>query len=407
MKHIVSYFAVCCKRAAKSYLSIFVMTVLLVAALAVAGKALIGSDADNGESKMRVKVGVVGDLSQTYLGIGFDAIKELDSVSISIDFVETDLESAKKAVENAKMAAYIIVPDNYVEDMLNGKDTMLEFVLPQSSAAASGVLVSEVVKLVSPIVTQSERGIYAMHDYRKSMDIPYSSAVSNVMKIEYLKAVLSREYSIDLVLLDKPSLSIEEYYISGISVFFILVFATACCVLFADKKLPLGRLLCSKNLKSYQLVLCEYITFNLLVLTTILILSLAGEAALKVFSSGTQTGLILKALLCHLPHILVITSVQFFIYEASGNIITGVLAQFLFACAGGYISGCFYPYYFFPQSVQSLSSKLPSGLLFESVRDYLLCNEGKNNAVICLLYIGVFLGLSCVIRRYRLKKENA
>ena len=97
---------------------------------------------------------------------------------------------------------------------------------------------------------------------------------------------------------------------------------------------------------------------------------------------------------------------QFAVYELTFGIISGVLAQFVLAAALGYISGCFYPYYMFPQSIQTVASVLPSGITFELLRDNVALRE-SNSWWICLLYTAAFLMIAVIARRKRLSEETA
>ena len=122
------------KRAFKLYPSILLVTLIVVMAIAVAGIAILGSKKDDG-SVVSVRTGVVGDVEGTYLGIGVEAIKKMDSSRFYIDLVNMTEEKAKKALENGEISGYVHIPDNFINDITTGEDVALRYVSSDTPAA--------------------------------------------------------------------------------------------------------------------------------------------------------------------------------------------------------------------------------------------------------------------------------
>ena len=102
------------------------------------------------------------------------------------------------------------------------------------------------------------------------------------------------------------------------------------------------------------------------------------------------------------PIILVVSSFGFMIYELSSNIISGILTYFftiVFLC---YTSGCIYPIYMLPKTLQTLAQILPFGI----ARSFL--TNGSNHLfsftelLTLILYSCVFITVSVFIRRYKI-----
>lgn len=404
MKHSYAYFILCLKKALKSYKSIIVTTVLLVVALFLTAQMLLNMN-KNDESRQRVKIGLTGDIEETFMGIGFSTIEKMDDLGLSIEFVEMEEAEAEKALKNFDISAYIVVPENYIDDIISGRDAQVTFVMQKTSAVASGVLMSEFVKILSPIITQSESGIYGVIDYAEDMDVSGVNKYIDNINIKYIDTVLSRSNMIELDTIGINSLSMTEYYVCGIITFFLLIFAISCCPLFSDKNLSLGRLLSSKGVGTTKLILCEYASYTIIVWVTVFILTIGLSLLGLGADIGFDASWFLKIAFTLTPCILMVASLQFFIYEITKGIVAGVLAQFISAVAMGYLSGCFYPYYFFPEVVQNIAAKLPSGIVFEFLRESVV-GRSHNVILVSLLYTLVFLALSCLVRNYRLRRDT-
>lgn len=400
-----SYLFISIKRALKKYTAVFVTAILIIAVLFLTAQMLINTD-KNDVSRQKIRIGIVGDLSETYLGLGFSMLENMEDINMSLEFLEMKEDEAKKALESLDISAYLYVPDNYIKNIIKGKDAMLDFYMLKTSASAPSLIMNEIVRMITPVVSESESAIYAMRDYGKSIKEPNLSDNVKKLNIRYIDTVLARADSIDVKNTGIDSLSLTEYYACGIFTFLLLIFSVSCCMLFSDKRLPLGRLLCSKGLNAWNLVLCEYISYAFVMWITVFALLMLGEFLLPyVLPSYFEKGFVIMLSLRLIPCILMLSAMHFMIYELNGNIISAVLSQFVIASWLAYISGCFYPYYFFPQAVQSFASHLPSGICFEYMLGELL---GKGISVVlpCMVYIAVFLSVSVLIRKRRLRRDT-
>ena len=405
MRNFLAYLRLCIKKASKSFLAVTLTVLILAGLLALCATVMINTD-KNDVSRQKVKIGVAGDTEGTHLGLGFEAIAQADEISFSVDFIEMTPEEAEMALAEFEISAYVLVPPNYVSSMVKGEDAVLIFVMSKSSADISAVLMSEVAQVLSPLVTDSESGIYAMMDYGYDNDADGMADKITRLNLKYITEILDRSSAFEMRNLGIDTLSTAEYYVCGIITFFLLIFSVACCPLFADKNLPLGRLLVSKGTKVWQISACEYLSYLAVLFLSVTLLSVGGGVICQKIDFGIDPSFAFGLPMSLFPCILMISAMQFAVYELTFGIISGVLAQFVLAAALGYISGCFYPYYMFPQSIQTVASVLPSGITFELLRDNVALRE-SDSWWICLLYTVVFLMIAVIARRKRLSEETA
>lgn len=83
------------KRGLKHLHSILAITLLLAVCISLACALIITQNNEN-ESQKKIKIGITGDLSQTYLGIGITAIETMDTSRFSIEFITMEEEVAQK-----------------------------------------------------------------------------------------------------------------------------------------------------------------------------------------------------------------------------------------------------------------------------------------------------------------------
>lgn len=411
MKYFNAYFRLYTKRAFKSYTSIFLITIVSVIGLFFTAQLLI-SMGQGDISKQKVRIGLVGDLTDTYLGIGFSAVEDIDESRFSIEFLELDEQAAENMLNEGDISAYLIVPDKFVDSIVNGDNMQLTFVMSETSATFSSILMSEVTNAISDIITNSESSIYALmrYSYNEKTIRDIDSKVDK-LNIKYIDRILSRSDAIEMEVRGvSDSLNLIEYYVCGIVTIFLLIFGISCSVLFSEKNLPLGRLMKSRNFGVIQIVLSEYLAFLIISCLTVFILAFMAGAAAEIFlmsgNSIRNLGLVwcIATAVKLIPFIAMLAAMQFFLYEMTSGIVSGVLAQFVTAVGLGYISGCFYPYYFFPQTVQNIAAVLPSGIAFKFIRSCMSQTDSGWTMLLSVIYTVIFIGLSVMVRRRRLQR---
>ena len=83
------YFLSQLKRIKRVLPAIMIMTLLLVGCILLIAGGMLQSDSSS-EKKQKVQVGLVGDISGSYLGFGITALQHLDSSRFAIEFIEME-----------------------------------------------------------------------------------------------------------------------------------------------------------------------------------------------------------------------------------------------------------------------------------------------------------------------------
>ena len=118
MKNMGGYFKLSLKRCAKAFP--FLMAVSLALAIAIS-MILSGmmKIAEADEKNQRFKIGLVGESDSMYLDFGISALKTLDSSRYTVDIIEMTEEEAIQKINKAKISAYVVLTDEFIENVKN------------------------------------------------------------------------------------------------------------------------------------------------------------------------------------------------------------------------------------------------------------------------------------------------
>ena len=409
MRNFFVYLKLQLKRCFKSYISILLVTLILFAGVALTLNMLLTLNGSS-ESNQKLKIGIVGDFTDSYLEVGVKAIENLDNSNVYIELIELEDEKVAETLLNKKaLHSYVVIPENFVSSVLYGDNQTVKYVMLEDSTSIVSILSADIVKAVSTMITNTQSGIYSALDYCYDEDVDDISDKNMALNIKYVNLALNRHNIADTTNIGvKDSLSLEGYYFCGMITLFLLIFGIAFCSVYAKKNLSLNRVLKAKGMSCFKIISGEYLAFlSFTVATILIVMTLAGFAVngtklpIPELENFALIDFILLAFKL-LPAIFALSALQYLIYEATSNLISSVLLQFIVALGLAYISGCFYPDFFFPESVRLIASYLPSGVAFGYIRSIIANQQVWLNLALCALYTVVFLSFAILIRKRRL-----
>ncbi len=405
---VKKYFRLLLKRAFKIFPVILLVTVIVLGCLATAGGVLLQSTL-TGEKQQKISIGVVGDLESSYLDIGLYALQNMDSSRFYVELVNLTEEEAKNALEERKIQGYILVPENYINNLYLGINTPAKYITLNGPKTLGAMFSEEIVTIVSELVVESQNGMYSMQDLSLVYDNEDYHDNTNSLMLSYMNFILNRTemYEVnDLGIAD--SLSLGGYYVCGIVTLFLLLWGVSCNRLFSSRNLSYNRLLNSSGLSPASQILCEYSAYA--AITTVMLLIFAGIFGIVISFVKLPVPELLSVgvfdclwfVIRLIPATVMITLMQYTFYELIPNFIGALLAQFLSFLILGYLSGCLYPNFFFPDFLRNLMDCLPVGLAFSFIRKTMSNEPALADFVWILAYIGGFFTLSALWRKYRI-----
>ena len=397
------------KRVKKALPAVLIMTLLLTGCIALISKVMLIADSSS-EKKQKVQIGLVGDISGSYLGFGISALQHLDSSRFAIEFIEMEEEEARDRLNHGTLSAFVIVPEGFVEAAVRGENMPLTYVSTSGSLRLGSMIMNELVNTISSLLTESQNAIYGMQNYlvHNGMSDIYWQATDELY-LRFLDFILGRTtvYELELTGLS-GNLSMIGYYLCGFTVLFLLLWGIAGSPLYIKKDHALPALLSSKGQNTLSQMAGEFVAYFVLMATSFLLVIVLVAVAMGLTGftlpewEREGIGILFGFYVKMLPVAAVICAMQLLLFELTSDMVSGILLQFLCALSLGYLSGCFYPISFFPESIQMVQPLLPTGVAVNYGGNLLMEESTAIEMVLLLGYLVLFLVLATAVRKRKI-----
>lgn len=397
------------KRVKKALPAVLIMTLLLTGCIALISKVMLIADSSS-EKKQKVQIGLVGDISGSYLGFGISALQHLDSSRFAIEFIEMEEEEARDRLNHGTLSAFVIVPEGFVEAAVRGENMPLTYVSTSGSLRLGSMIMNELVNTISSLLTESQNAIYGMQNYlvNNGMSDIYWQATDELY-LRFLDFILGRTsvYELEIMCLS-GNLSMIGYYLCGFTVLFLLLWGIAGSPLYIKKDHALPALLSSKGQNTLSQMAGEFVAYFVLMATSFLLVIVLVAVAMGLTGftlpewEREGIGILFGFYVKMLPVAAVICAMQLLLFELTSDMVSGILLQFLCALSLGYLSGCFYPISFFPESIQIVQPLLPTGVAVNYGGNLLMEESTAIDMVLLLGYLLLFLVLATAVRKRKI-----
>lgn len=407
------YFKLQLKRGMKLYPTILCITLLTLFSIALTAFVLL-RQSSSGEERRSVTVAIVGNTDEAYFDVILDAVREVDSSKFFVSFPEMEEDEAKAALAAREIDGYLYIPKNFVKGVYYGKNIPAEYVTLKKPSGFGSALMNEVVDLLSGVVVETQNGMYSMQliaeEYGESRKM---EASIDELSISYMSFVLNRGKMYSLKIMGiSDLLPIEGYYICGMLIFFLLLWGISCTKLLSGRNMSLVRLLDASGIGVGEQVRAEYAVYLIMTVVTLLLLALGfgtvvahNSFGIEMLSSTTPASAAAYILML-IPAIIMITAMHKAFYECVSGVVSGILIQFLIAIGMGYISGCFYPNTFFPETVQRIAELLPVGAAFSYARKIMSGTLSIKDFALPIAYTILFAYISVFARKRRMAGDE-
>lgn len=395
------YFVLQLKRMARFLPCVLCVVLLLFGCLGIVYQAMVAAQkSENAEQSAKIRVGIVGTAGDQYMQWGLAAM-QFDSSAMSIQMVQLEESEAVAALERGDIGAFVVFPENFVDEALYGNVQQLRFVSTAGAAGLVSIIKEEVTMVIDRILVACESGSYGAGEALK--DNGHGNLWGkhvNDLALEYVDFLFDRSkvYRVETVL-QENFVPFDRYMLGGLTLLLLMLAGLPFAPLYirADPSLP--RLLRSQCVGTWSQVLAEFGGFfaglAVLLSAVALIIDLAG----MLLGTASAWSLFFGAL----PALLMIAALIYLLFSLSDHLLGGVLLTFFAVLALCFVGGCMYPVFVFPVTVQRLAAVLPSGLARESVT---ACIQGQSPSDVWALlgYSTGFLALAIGIRSYKTGK---
>ena len=406
------YLNVQLKRVGKTLPGICLLTVILTVGLLILMKAMFLIEESKTENQP-VKVGIVGDIDDTYLGIGINVLKNMDGIKNLADIQTLTEEEAKVKFAAGDISAYLLVPEGFIDSVITGENKKLTYVTNETARDIGGMLIDELVGSISRMVTMTQNSIQAMQSYMLDHDKgDLLWEATEEINVAYIEVVLNRMEVFELEELGiSNSISFTGHLFTGILLLLMLLWGINCVSLLVRGESSLLKILHTKGMDCRKQVTAEVAAYCILQCVSLFCVFLCIIVIKSAFGLSIREWDVLEAgekfmfLLKMIPVVILTGTLQAFLYELVSNVVTGVLLQFVVAVSMAYVSGCIYPLSFFPEVMQMIGGYLPMGVALRYLQRSLTLKNTWGELFIILLYILLFLGLHMWKRNVRITRE--
>ncbi|MBR3971784.1 MAG: ABC transporter permease [Ruminococcus sp.] len=361
------------------------------------------------EDKKPITIGLTGDTGDDYMQLGMAALKTLDDTRFTINLEDMTEEEAEKRLSAGKILAYVVFPENFIENALSGSLEKVRYVTTSGAGNVTTLFKNEICKVITNIMIYSEKGTYAIA-HALSDNAMGSSSWDTAFELtaQYIKAIIDRSdvYRVE-ELGFSSGLDIIEYFVCGITVLLLFLMGLPYAIIHIKKDYALNRLLLSRGHSCISQLMCEFISHlsaMLILVITVFSLLFIGGNTISGLSAIINNSSLIMFLIRLLPVVIMLSAFNIMCFELSDNIIGGMLIHFFVCLSMCYVAGCMYPIYTFPVIIQKLSVFLPTGMATNWLSDNFTNNFSFKSLIGLVAYIILFLSVALIIRKR--KTEN-
>ena len=397
------YFYLQQKRAFKLFPYVLTVTFILLLGVIIALNGMITGNADK-EENQKLNVGVTGDMDNSLLRLGMGAFQALDDTQFSIQLVEYTEKDAATALKKGDVSAYIVVPEDFVEKALYGEVEPIRFVTTVESSDVVTMFKTELLSVITNMVIDCQKGTYGIGDALYAADSKnLVGKAESEISLEYFELVLNRGKVLEVEELGiVNSLSTTNYYICSLLIVFIMIMGLPFASLYCSRDTALAALLNSKGKTSFKMLCGEYLA-HFISLVTVLLVALLGFI---IYSSAVDIDLFKETYGCPfitlIPALMMFAAFNLLVFEIASNIISGLLGHFFLSIALVFISGCFFPLYSFPSSIQKVAQVLPVCVAREQISAFFTGESRLISTLILLGFTALFFAACLLVKRMKL-----
>ncbi len=373
------------KAAFKSLPKLIAATILfatLVGLVGFCGTKLL----DNNHKNKRMDIALVlPPDADSYTTLAFSFLSDIDTVKNMCAFETIDREDAFEGLRNRSISAVILIPDNFVNHIMDGTNTPANIILPRSGVTSESMLFRTFVNAGVADLAAAQAGIYAVDDVCRYYTIEDGISQSeDFLNPEYLSYALNRTECFKTeTITSTGSLTTIEFYICSGIVLFLLLSGISCSDLLKRENRTLSLALKRRRIPVFLLFAFKILSVALVFFSIFLFTYFMTSLAQIRFPAISKV----------LPHLNLISLLSLFflmigifamvhcIFQFAQTQSLGVLLLFTISTLMLFISGGFVPLSLLPEALQTISVFLPTTYFIR------LCGEIVTNGTTLLTFL--------------------
>ncbi len=398
-----TYFYLQLKRVAKIVPFVMAVTVALFVSVAVILYGLLGTFFAD-EANTRFTVAIVGDTDNVYMRWGLSAMQTFDETRFSIAFSSMSEADAREALEKGGVAAYVVIPEAFVEKALSGDIEPITYVTSVGMEGLNGLFKKEITALVTDMVIYSQKGTYGVAEALRTHGWgQLAGQHMEKISLEFVELIFKRNelYTVEEAGVS-DGLSTPQYYVCAVAVMLCALCGLPFATVYIKRDYAFERLLLARGYSVKRQLACEYgVQLLAMLLQAAVMLALAALALTMMPTSADGASFVPNVWAFagrFLPILVMMASFNTVMFELSDNLVSGLLLHVFVVIGMCYVSGCLYPVYAFPRGIQAVAAVLPTGLARRVLATAFTSASSAAEWWGPIVYTAVFLTVAGILR---------
>jgi len=351
----------------------------------------------NGKSSEKMDIAVVlppdGD---SYTSLAFSFLSEIETVKNICTFKEMSKDSAYEGLRNGSIYAVILVPDNFVNHIIDGTNTPANIIFPRSGISTKSMLFRILINSGVTDIGAAEAGIYAVDDVCN-----YYKIKDGVTKSEEFLNEAYFSYALDRSIYFKTetisatgNLTIIEFYICSGIVLLLLLSGISCSDLLKRENSALSTSLKRRRIPVYLLFVFKIIGVTLVFFTMLIFAYIMTALAQIRFPMISNVFVVLNFTSFASLFLLIfgVFSMVLFIFQLANSQSLGVLLLFTLSTLMLFISGGIIPSSLLPEIVQKIGVFLPTTYFIKLCEEIITNTTTLGTFIINVGFSVLFIG---------------
>lgn len=386
--------------------------VLPVALLLFAGLGLTAYFLLSGplrERETRYRIGVVGDMDDPYMSLGFQAIRTFDRSRDMAELIPMTEEEAAREFASGNILAYVMIPGDFADSVVHGRnDIPVRYVFWTGNKGIEGYLMDELAVVVSDIVGSSQAAVFSVQQITAAYSAGSREDLTGEYNMDLIRYLVTRTHLARLEELGvSKGLLVRQYYFCTTLLLFCFMFGIGGSSFFFRRNTDMSRWMMTKGIGPFAQVMCEYCAY-LIMMTVCLFTALGVLSALTDGLSFLHKDIWMAGLFLSLiPAVMMIGALHFAICELVRNPAANIILQFTGTLAMGYISGFIYPADSFPESISGIGQILPTGAALDHLSNSVFGTANGRPLLLLIFYTAIFISVSVLARNLEIRRDKS
>lgn len=345
----------------------------------------------------KVNIALVSEDDNPMISLALKYVNSLDSVDSICRFNVTDRETAFFNLENREVYAVVILPENFINDILCGINTPAEIIL-QENTGADIILFETLANAAAYALKTAQAGIYAGIDIINEFEIRgFRSKIVNDLNELYIKLALRRALLFEEDTVSATDgLSLTIYYGASAAVLLLIISCTGCSSFCKNNTQRMQLLVKRHGIGGFAQTTLQCLALSACYFIIFVIPFLLFEF---LYSEGAAATILLKALPAFFILIFSICSFSLFLFRLAKTPQAGILLLFTISIIMMFFSGGILPTPFLPLFARNIGRFLPCFQWLQTAFCLALCEINAIPVILSLGFAATFLLLNYFIGR--------